>query len=367
MAPERIHPALWRADGLGRAPTAGWPTGFAALDAELPGGGWPVGALTELLLPHPGVGEWRLLAPALAALQGSPALAALQGSPALAALQGSPALAALQGPAAAPRRSGRAGGGDGPCQLLLFDPPAQPCPWTLAALGLDLTRLLVVRGQPGRRVPAVDTLWALEQALASGQVGALLAWLPPRLPADALRRLQLAAQAHPGPAFLLRESAAAANPSAAPLRLALAPGPAELPDGLQLRILKRRGPAQAAPLQLALPPVLGDGARQRVQQRLRQRIQQRAGQPACLAAQGADATARAVDADAAAWPPGADALAWPPGADAASWPPGADTASWPLGADTASWPPGAYPAACAPGARASTLIPPTARPSAGAA
>ncbi len=255
LAPEAIHPALWRGDGGGRAATAGWPSGFPALDAELPGGGWPAGQLTELLLPHPGVGEWRLLAPALAALQ-----------------------------------RGTAGGAgrahELPRHVMLFDPPAQPCPWTLSALGLDLMQLLVVRGRgqprgggaaalrpgPGRRggaaalrlpLPAADTLWALEQALGSGQVGAVLAWLPPRLPADALRRLQLAAQAHPGPVFLFRELAARDKPSAAPLRLALAPGPAEQPDGLRLRILKRRGPPQAAPLVLALPPVLGETARER--------------------------------------------------------------------------------------------------------
>jgi protein ImuA len=53
----------------GRTQQAVLASGHAALDAQLPGGGWPVGALTELLLPHPGVGELRLLAPALAALQ----------------------------------------------------------------------------------------------------------------------------------------------------------------------------------------------------------------------------------------------------------------------------------------------------------
>ncbi|MDP3082599.1 MAG: hypothetical protein Q8N44_02745, partial [Rubrivivax sp.] len=63
---EDLHPALWRAHQVGRQPTATRPTGFAALDAELPGGGWPAGMLSELLLPHPGVGEIRLLAPALA-------------------------------------------------------------------------------------------------------------------------------------------------------------------------------------------------------------------------------------------------------------------------------------------------------------
>jgi protein ImuB len=72
-------------------------------------------------------------------------------------------------------------------------------------------------------------LWALEQALKSGHLGAVLAWLPARLPADALRRLQLAAQAHDGPAFLLRDVQERQRPSAAPLRLLLAPaGPDEL-------------------------------------------------------------------------------------------------------------------------------------------
>jgi len=246
-APESLHPALWRASQVGRHAGPVWPSGFAALDAVLPGGGWPAGTLTELLLPHPGVGEWRLLAPALAALQ-----------------QAAEAQA-------------------GPRQVLLFDPPAQPCAWTLRALGLDLRQTWLVtapsgeaaipsaasssRRRPGRRTavePAVPastrhTLWALEQALASGQVGAVLAWLPPRLPADALRRLQLAAQAHPGPVFLLRDLAMRRQPSAAPLRLALAPG---APDAIQVELLKRRGPPLAQPLQLALAPVLSPGQQQ---------------------------------------------------------------------------------------------------------
>lgn len=221
FTPEAIHPALWRAAQLGRSALTVRPSGFAALDAQLPGGGWPCGALTELLLPHPGVGEWRLLAPALAGLQRAP-----------------------EGP------------DEGPRGLMLFGPPARPCAWTLAALGLDLSQLLVVQG----RGPATDLLWALEQALASGQLGAALAWLPARLPGDALRRLQMAAQAHPGPVFLFRERAAAARPSVAPLRLGLAPG---APDELQLQLLKRRGPPLAAPLVLALPPVLSPAARER--------------------------------------------------------------------------------------------------------
>src|SRR5689334_4298485 len=67
--PAMLHPSLWRARSGGAAgQNAVLPSGFPALDAELPGGGWPVRTLTELLLPQPGVGEIRLLAPLLAPL-----------------------------------------------------------------------------------------------------------------------------------------------------------------------------------------------------------------------------------------------------------------------------------------------------------
>lgn len=212
-----LHPALWHAHQLARPGGSVRPSRFAELDAVLPGGGWPTQALTELLLPHPGLGELRLLAPVLAAVQGA----------------------------------GHS--------LMWFDPPAAPCAWALGALGIDTAQLVVVhprqvlRGPARQRLPAADVLWALEQALKSGHVGAVLAWLPARLQADTLRRLQLAAQAHDGPAFLLRDVAARLQPSAAPLRLLLA---ASAPDRLRVTLLKRRGPPLAQPLDLALPPVL---------------------------------------------------------------------------------------------------------------
>lgn len=224
---------------MGRPHAAVLASGFAELDAALPGGGWPVGVLTELLLPHPGVGELRLLAPVLAALQRQQ-----------------------------PERC-----------LMWFDPPTVPCAWALRSLGLSARQLVLVRAPSGpgspqpqarsgssRRINAGDAprggmqgslpqhgLWALEHALASGHAGAVLAWLPVRLPADGLRRLQLAAQAHEGPAFLLRGEEAARQASSAPLRLRLA---AAVPDRLQVQVFKRRGPPLAQPLLLQLPPVL---------------------------------------------------------------------------------------------------------------
>jgi len=84
--------------------------------------------------------------------------------------------------------------------------------------------------------------------------------LPQRLKADALRRLQLAAQSHDGPAFLFREVDARVKPSAAPLRLLLQGAGI---DWLSVRVLKRRGPLLTQPLILALPPVLSERLRVR--------------------------------------------------------------------------------------------------------
>ncbi len=136
--------------------------------------------------------------------------------------------------------------------VLLLGPPAEPCAEALAQLGLALARCVVIRGD--------DLLWPLEQALRSGQVGAVVAWAPAHLKGEALRRLQLAAQSHEGPAFVVRAESAAAHPSPAPLRLALAGAG---PDALEVRLLKRRGPVLEQPLLLALPPVLSHTARQR--------------------------------------------------------------------------------------------------------
>jgi protein ImuA len=216
-APETLHPALWLGHQLGRSAAHAIGSGFAALDAQLPGGGWPRRVLSELLLPHPGVGEIRLLAPPLVAAQ----------------------------------RAGRL--------VMIFDPPAHLSAQALAGLGFAVDQLLVVNTR-ARVIPGSDSLWALEQALKSGHVGAVLAWLPPRLRAERLRRLQLAAHNHDGVAFVLRELAAAGRPTASPLRLSLQAGGA---DRLRVRILKRRGPPLEAPLQIALPAVLSEAARRR--------------------------------------------------------------------------------------------------------
>ncbi|ANN71680.1 translesion DNA synthesis-associated protein ImuA [Bordetella bronchialis] len=198
-SPEQIHPALWRGTQLAQAARAAVPTGHAALGRELPGGGWPTGVLNELLLPHPGLGELRLLQPALRALD-------REGS------------------------------------IVLVQPPFVPHIAAWRSGGLDPARLLWVN--PGR--PA-DALWAAEQVLKNGSCAALLCWLPQARP-EALRRLHLAAQAGATLFFCLRPARAAAQASPAPLRLALAPAG----DGLRVDIVKRRGPVCSHSLYIAL-------------------------------------------------------------------------------------------------------------------
>src|SRR6266571_3469358 len=81
LPPELLHnPLLWRGDQLARIEHA-VPSGFADLDDELPGGGWPQGALTELLLNEEGIGELRLLLPALQRLAQSGEWIALVAPP----------------------------------------------------------------------------------------------------------------------------------------------------------------------------------------------------------------------------------------------------------------------------------------------
>ena len=60
------HPAIWRGRSAARLETL--PSGFAALDEALPGGGWPRSGLIEILIARFGSGELSLLLPALAAL-----------------------------------------------------------------------------------------------------------------------------------------------------------------------------------------------------------------------------------------------------------------------------------------------------------
>lgn len=195
--------AVWRggaAPVTAAAPALTVPTGYAGLDAELPGGGWPVGGLAEVLSHTEGIGELQIVLPALAALT------------------------------AAGHR------------VAWLAPPHLPYAPALKAAGVRLELLTVIRA-PGRR----DALWAAEQALRACSFHALLLWLP-QAGYPELRRLAVAAQAGPGFALAFRPPEAACESSPAVLRLMLEPK-----EGwLALRILKRRGAPVEAPLPIAI-------------------------------------------------------------------------------------------------------------------
>ena len=171
------------------------PTGFTQLDAVLPNGGWPVGAVTELMPETQGIGELSLLLPALAQLS----------------------------------RAGQ--------YLVWISPPCLPYPLALEQHGLVLDRLLLVRAHDTHTV-----LWAAEQALRCPAIGAVLAW-PAALDDRRVRRLQLAAETGGSCGLLYRPAAAAQQPSPAALRLRLRrhAASAGANAGLHIEIQKARG------------------------------------------------------------------------------------------------------------------------------
>src|SRR4051794_30139740 len=61
--PERVE--VWRAAGLKHEDEPVIPTGHPALDAQLPGGGWPIGSMVEVLQARAGQHAWQLLLPGL--------------------------------------------------------------------------------------------------------------------------------------------------------------------------------------------------------------------------------------------------------------------------------------------------------------
>jgi protein ImuA len=199
-SPEEIHPALWRGSQLARTHGRTQDTGYAALSAELPGGGWPLGTLVELLVQQPGVGEIRLLRPALAALNQRP--------------------------------------------IALVQPPHIPNAPAFAYLGIPSEKLMLLRA-----AKTADALWAAEQILKTGSCGALVLWQT-HIRAASLRRLHLAAQSAETLFLMVRPLASATDSSPATLRLAVRPAG----DGIVVDVIKRKGPIRADTLSITLQP-----------------------------------------------------------------------------------------------------------------
>lgn len=197
------HPALWRGMSLADVATPSIASGFTALDAVLPGGGWPAGVLTEILPAHEGIGELRLLGPALGRLSREQRL------------------------------------------IAWIAPPHLPYAPALATAGIDLAHVLIVRTRSDR-----ETLWATEQALRAAACGAVLAW-PGRMQYPELRRLQLAADNGRSLAMLFRPPQTANESSPAALRIVLSADA----GGLAVRIFKRRGGPLVHPVVIPAEPV----------------------------------------------------------------------------------------------------------------
>ena len=181
------------------------------MDAQLPGGGWPMGAAVEVLQTQSGQSEWRLLLPALVGV------------------------------------SRAYGAANTPKALVLVGAPHVPFAPALAGHGLNPQRLLCINTD----TPA-SRMWAAEQALRCKDVAAVLAWLP-LARADQLRRLQMATAEHGKLLFVMRPVTAQSESSPAVLRLIASP--AMQGDALQITIVKRRGPPLMQTLNLVARPV----------------------------------------------------------------------------------------------------------------
>jgi protein ImuA len=197
---ESIHPALWRASQLAQGRGRVLDTGFPALSREMPGGGWPLGALVDLLVQQHGVGELRLLRPALAQLGKQP--------------------------------------------VALLQPPHDVNIAGIAYIGLAPERLMRVNAPT-----STDSLWAAEQILRAGTCGALLYWNQ-HVQSSSLRRLHLTAQASNTLFVMVRPLSSARDASPAALRLSLQP----TEDGVLVDIIKRRGPSLPEPIAVTLEP-----------------------------------------------------------------------------------------------------------------
>ena len=193
------NPKVWR--GRHQIDTrSGLASGYPKLDQCLPGGGWPLDALTEILTDQYGIGELRLLMPALAQLS-------------------------------AGQYGGDSSDSAEPGWIAWIAPPFEPYAPALQQSGIDLSRVLVVRPKNDS-----ELLWSAEQALSSGTCAAVLLW-PDKLDDQSSRRLQLAAEKGHSWAVAFRPLAARQQPSAAALRLELQ----STAEGTRFHFLKRRG------------------------------------------------------------------------------------------------------------------------------
>ena len=194
------HPSVWRGQEAGLKGTPAIATGFDSLDRYLPGGGWPLAGISEIFVEYYGLGELRVLMPALAALSQS----AVESKK----------------------------------WIVWVAPPFVPYAPALTHHGVDLRRILLVHPHGPK-----ETLWAVEQAIRSQSSVATLAWVK-QADVTALRRLQLGAEAHRCWTVLFRPPETASQNSPAALRFSMLAGgglPGCDPACIRIEIQKCRG------------------------------------------------------------------------------------------------------------------------------
>jgi protein ImuA len=194
-----LHPAVWRASERCGTASQTISTQHPSLDRWLPGQGWPLGSLIEILHPSAGCGEIELVAPALASLQGS-------------------------------------------LPIVLLQPPLIPNAPAWQQWQIDSRRLWWVQPRDLR-----DTWWCAEQILRSQSFAALLCWADP-VTAPTLRRLHLCAQESSTLFFMFRPAQVSLTFSPAVLRIELAH---RQDQGWSVDLLKCRGPKPPSSLILS--------------------------------------------------------------------------------------------------------------------
>lgn len=145
-------PYLWKGNRPGHTSLAHISTGFESLDEALPGSGWPLGSVIELLPLSAGIGEVRLMLPAIRLLT--------------------------------QKR----------LNVLMINTPHCPYAPALTRAGIDLNYLLIVTSIRQR-----DALWTAEKALRNRACGMVMLWPnslrgPSSIKEQMIRRLQVAAQ-----------------------------------------------------------------------------------------------------------------------------------------------------------------------------
>lgn len=184
------HRLLWQG-GATRGKEAVTATGFPELDHVLPADGWPGRALIEITVPYWGMGELRLLLPAMLRLNQQK------------------------------RR------------IVWIAPPYLPYAPALINAGLNLDYVMVVDAR------ADNISWAMERVLHTEACGMVLAW-PRHLSALEARRLQLAAEAGGTTGIILHTADAKWQATSAALRLHIQAAA----DGIVVKIVKARGTSQ---------------------------------------------------------------------------------------------------------------------------